>query len=204
VVACAEEGGSELASDDDLNLSSFSESDLTKLTDCLDWLIGSASADDEAPGSKTSDGLGGGNADRLIQADDKMSLQSNVGEIQYSFISTNLLDCSFMDQASNTASSVPRKSATMCTTDKFRPMFNDIHEQSTTNLTTCDGSYVQNANDLIESLISCASPTSSSGCESDFSASSSSYGDEHFLYNDDLSFATLTDDSFTDLFPELY
>jgi len=195
--------GSELASDDELNLSSFSESDLSKLTDCLDWLIGSASTNDDVSGLKCSLVAGSAHETCPTQLDDKTTYVASgeTGSVQFvddSFISTNPFDCSITEQASHV-------DASQLVVDNYGPTSCDRFEQTTIDLAKSENSFERNANDLIESLMTCASPTSSSGCESDFSgSSSSSYGDEYFSYSDDINFAALTDDSFTELFPELY
>jgi len=56
--------------------------------------------------------------------------------------------------------------------------------------------------DHFPSFLNCSSPSSSSGCESDFT--SSSYSDEQFPYSDDVGFLSLSEEPFTNLFPALF
>jgi len=57
-------------------------------------------------------------------------------------------------------------------------------------------------NDLVESLINCASPSSlSSGCESDFT---SSCDEEQFIFPAEVGFLSFREEPFSELFPALY
>jgi hypothetical protein len=203
-LACKDESP-ELASDDELNLSTFSESDLAQLTNCLDWLIdssgdklienkpavSSACQDTEAfefdiESSGLSDDI-----DSLVQFTDD------------NFISTSYSDCSI--DKSNPHNSTLVSNFEKTSVDSL------LNVKKLDSMQKCD-----RMKDVVEqkklnendstfdtaSLVNCSSPSSSSGCESDFS--SSTFEDDPFSFSTDIGLMDLSDEPFTELFPALY
>jgi len=197
----------ELASDEDLNLSSFSESDLAQLTNCLDWLIDSSG--DMLNKSKDTISKCQDNTSCLGSLDDVESaslpeyIDSLTSFTDDSFISTIPFDCSIDKQNSHNSTfglnfektSVENllQNSELESQSKVNRMPNDVANKKYND----NGSTV-----FINSLMNCPSPSSSSGCESDFS--SSTYDDEHFSFSTDIGLMDLSDEPFTELFPALY
>jgi len=189
-----------LASDEDLNLSSFSESDLAQLTNCLDWLIDSSS--DVLVEKKTTFSKSEDNTLCLTSLDDidSMCLPEHIDSLTSftddSFISTNYFNNSVDKQNSYNS------------TLKQTSVENLLENPELDSKTKCDQMTKNvaeikkcNENDSMF-FLDCSSPSSSSGCESDFSSSTNE--DDHFTFSTDIGFMDLSDEPFTELFPALY
>lgn len=198
-----------LESEEDLNLSSFSESDLAQLTDCLDWLIDS-SADELTENKAVVSEECERDTSCLGLLDDIESScltehsDSLTSFTDDSFISTTNFDCSIDQQNSYNSTFSPNFENTSL---ENLLQNNGLHSRHEYNEKPKDivGNKSFNESDsksFVDSVINCSSPCSSSGCESDFS--SSSYEDEHFSFSTDIGLMDLSDEPFNELFPALY
>jgi hypothetical protein len=188
----------ELASDEDLNLSSFSESDLAQLTNCLDWWIDSSSdgvTENKSTVLKCQD-----NTSSMASLDDieSMCLPEQIDSLvpftDDSFISTIYFDSSFDTQNSYNSTFDSNYEKMSGENLLKNDMTKDVVEHK---------KYSESDSTLfIDSVKNCSSPSSSSGCESDFS--SSTYEDEPFSFSTDIGLMDLSDEPFTELFPALY
>jgi len=187
-----------LASDEDLNLSSFSESDLAQLTNCLDWLIDSSDdvlTENKATVSKCPD-----NTSCVASFDDieSMCLPEHIDSLTSftddSFISTIHFDCSIDTQNSyNSTLKSNFDKASVENSVKYNVTKDKVEQKK----------FSESESSLfIDSLTNCASPCSSSGCESDFS--SSTYEEDPFSFSTDIGLMDMSDEPFTELFPALY
>jgi len=201
-VACESEAA-ELASDDELNLESFSESDLAQLTNCFDWLIDSS-----------GNVLG---EDRASQSQDITSCPASLDDIESSclsehidslipftddfFISTNNFDCSIDKQNSHNFTFGLNFETTSV---ENLVKTNELDTKKNSDLIKKEvGENKKYESTLVgDSLENCSSPCSSSGCESDFSAST--FEDDPFSFSTDIGLTDFTDEPFTELFPALY
>jgi len=188
-----------LASDEDLNLSSFSESDLAQLTNCLDWFMDSSA--DDVTINKTAVSKCLDNASCATSFDDieSMCLPEHIDSLtpftDDSFISTINFDCSIDTQ--NSYNSTLESNFVKTSSEnllKNNATKSDKVEQK--KFSVSDSSL------FIDSVTNCSSPCSSSGCESDFS--SSTYEDDPFSFSTEIGLMDLTDEPFTELFPALY
>jgi hypothetical protein len=196
----------ELASDEELNLSSFSESDLAQLTNCLDWLIDSSS--DMLTECKVNELKCRDDASCLVPYDiESACLQEHIDSLtpftDDSFISTIHFDYSFDKHNSNnsTCDSNSEKSSMQNLVKNSELDFKNNYDHLASSIAEEKNSSKTDSFSP-DHLVSCSSPCSSSGCESDFS--SSTYEDEHFSFTTDIGLMDFSDEPFTELFPALY
>jgi len=182
--------------EDDLNLSSFTDADLIQLTQCFDWVI-DVDALLESANHRTE------STDQTMDELDSSCLASRNATTHFtddSFISTpqsNFLDTnqSYGTSKYNRQSSVQRlfddlDLLSSCDYDQLPMDLFDVVDQKDESRT-----------DHVESMTSCLSPSSSSGCESDFTPSCD---DEQFPYSDDVGVLSFSEEPFiADLFPAL-
>jgi hypothetical protein len=195
------------ALDEELNLSSFTSSDLMQLNDCLglDWLIN----------NETS-------------AESKLNVASCHNDIDKSYFTMDDLDTTVVESTYFTDDSLIPADSTNCLfpNDSSYSYSNPASDDSLTidnlledlgliassryeQVVTDIGGLVGQTNacvqvvDAVDSLRTnnCSSPSSSSGYESDFK---STYGDDHFSFCDDIGFTNISEEPFTELFPALY
>lgn len=206
-VACEDEVAG-LASDEDLNLSSFSESDLAQLTNCLDWLIdasGDVLLEDKTTISRSQEDT----SSCLASLDDIESscLLDHVDSLSSltddSFISTNHFDYS-TDKQNLYTSTFSSNFVNISSEDLLKSNELNVKRIHDRKDDTVDIRKLSEGDSmfLIDSTVNCTSPCSSSGCESDLS--SSTYEDEHLSFSTDIGLMDLTDEPFTELFPALY
>jgi len=198
-----------LSLDEDLVLS---ESDIAQLTKCCleNWLIDSSDDDEPKKSKATVLDCHDDNTSCLGPLDDieSASLPEYIDSLSPftddSFVSTNHLDCS-IDKQNSYSYAVNSNFETVSVESLLEANglgSNSNCDQVTKNLGKNNKISENNSTYFIDSMGNSSSPCSSSGCESDFSAST--YEDEHFSFSTDIGFMDPSVEPFTELFPALY
>jgi hypothetical protein len=190
--------------------SPYGLSDLLEFPDCLDFDF---LVDGEATPDAAKSNLVGCETDQSCLALDDVELSSFINSIESGTFNYGSL-FSANSSSSNDGENKFDANAQTCEQSAVDRLLEDLgllpndakYEQPSADvvdLCESDGAYFEaTASEVADSPVAAASPSSSSGCESDFT---SSYEDPFLFSADEIGFTSLSgEEPFTDLFPALY